>query len=110
MWSHHHRLRSRNAGVRIAHLGPGDGAALDDHFGLGPEHGGLPQNEIGKLRGFDRAHEVGHAVGHIGVDGVLGNIPQDAFVVSKLVLFLEPPKFLFLRCTGNHVIHQLPIL
>mmetsp|Transcript_32922 Transcript_32922/g.86977 ORF Transcript_32922/g.86977 Transcript_32922/m.86977 type:complete len:576 (+) Transcript_32922:30-1757(+) len=82
--AHDHRLGRRDGGVRVAHLRPGDGAPLNDHLGLGAEHGRGPDDKVRHLANLHAADYVGHAVGERRVDGVLGNVPLDAGVVVAL--------------------------
>mmetsp|Transcript_62801 Transcript_62801/g.184144 ORF Transcript_62801/g.184144 Transcript_62801/m.184144 type:complete len:321 (+) Transcript_62801:53-1015(+) len=82
--THDHRLGRRDGGVRVAHLRPGDGAALDHHLGLGAEHGRVPDAEVRHLAHLDAADHVAHAVRERAVDRVLGDVPLDARVVVAL--------------------------
>ncbi len=48
-----------------------------DHLRLTPEEGGVPKAQISDLAHLNRADQVGHAMSNSGVDGVLGNVPED---------------------------------
>mmetsp|Transcript_14883 Transcript_14883/g.43457 ORF Transcript_14883/g.43457 Transcript_14883/m.43457 type:complete len:209 (+) Transcript_14883:60-686(+) len=78
---HQHGLRCGDGGVRIPHLCPRDGAALDHHLRLRAEHRRAPEADVGKLPHLQGADEVPHAMGHGGVGGVLRNVALDAGVV-----------------------------
>mmetsp|Transcript_27539 Transcript_27539/g.88408 ORF Transcript_27539/g.88408 Transcript_27539/m.88408 type:complete len:610 (+) Transcript_27539:297-2126(+) len=78
---HHDGLRRRDGGVRVAHLRPRDGAALDDHLGLCAKQRRLPHDKVGEHARLHRADGVRHPVGEGGVDRVLCNVPLDSRVV-----------------------------
>mmetsp|Transcript_27196 Transcript_27196/g.56243 ORF Transcript_27196/g.56243 Transcript_27196/m.56243 type:complete len:751 (+) Transcript_27196:184-2436(+) len=83
-------LRGGDAGVGVSHLGPGDRASLDDHFGFRTEHARLPQHQIGELADLDAAHVLGHPVRDGRIDRVLCQVAFHADVVVVVAgVFLE---------------------
>ena len=77
------RLRRGDGGVRIAHVGVGDEAALEDQLRLHAEERGLPQDEVGELARLDRADFVRDAVGDGGIDRVFGDVAQGAEIIRR---------------------------
>ena len=76
-----HRLRRRDAGIRVAHRGGGDEAAFQHQTRLDAEEGRLPEHQIGEFADLDAADLVREAVRERRVDRVLGDIALDARVV-----------------------------
>src|SRR3569833_3525137 len=66
----------------IYHLGIGNQAALYDMARLWAEPSVIPHDQVGQLADLDAADQVGHALGHGRVDGVLAHVALDAEVVG----------------------------
>ena len=76
------RLRRGDGGIRIAHVGPGDEAALEHDLGFHAEECGLEDDEIGELADLERADDVRDAVGDRGIDRVFREVAQRAEIVG----------------------------
>ena len=97
-----HRLRRRDAGVRVAHRGHRDEAALHDQRGLDAEELGLPEHQVGPLADLDAAHLVRDAVGDRRVDRVLGDVALDACVVVAVAVAAQG------AALQLHLVRRLP--
>ena len=75
------RLRRRNGGIGIAHLGTDDGAAHQDHFRFHTKEGRRPEHEIGALAFLDAADLVRDAMRDCGIDRVFRHVAAHPHVV-----------------------------
>mmetsp|Transcript_46019 Transcript_46019/g.107301 ORF Transcript_46019/g.107301 Transcript_46019/m.107301 type:complete len:393 (-) Transcript_46019:666-1844(-) len=101
--THQNRLRRRDGSVRVAHLRPRDGPALDHHLRLGAEQLRLPQHHVRELAHLQGADEVRHAVRECRIHRVLGDVPLDArVVVARSFVFGQRAALLL------HLIRRLP--
>ena len=97
-----HRLRRGNGGVRVAHGGHGDEAALHDDEWFDAEERRFPQHQIGPFADLDAAHLVADAVRNRRVDGEFGDIAFDPRVVMAVTVAGQLAALLF------HFVRGLP--
>ena len=97
-----HGLRRGNRSVGVAHRGPRDHPALDDHFGLDAEKRRLPQHEVREFPGFHRTDIMRHAVCDCGIDGELRDVAAHAYIVATRFFSGQCPALAF------HFVRRLP--
>lgn len=106
--SHDDGFDGGDTGVWIAHLGPGNHAALEHVRRLDAERSRVPDDQVGQLAHFDGAEQVAHALRQRRVNRVLAHVPLDAEVVgARAGVFGQeaPLHFVFVRrvpCPEDH--------